>query len=148
VRKPCAVCGKGYEDPFRGWYEVHLLRVCSGECFRRYVYEAEFPSFHPDTDPRIFDFTDKMLRSEYEVKFNKWLHAEQIPHLHEPYKFELRDHSRYVPDFCLLGQVFFEIKGIWTSEGKKKFLAFKEQFTAPIFVLDLKALALITRRKR
>lgn len=68
---------------------------------------------------------------------------------YEPLVFTFKDKSRYVPDFLVSTRVFVEVKGLWTSEAKKKVLAFQEQFSEfPLVVLDNKALTRITKKQR
>jgi hypothetical protein len=52
----------------------------------------------------------------------------------------------YVPDYLLSGRVFIEVKGLWTSEGKRKFLDFRDEFdNFPIYVVDRSFLDMLRR---
>jgi hypothetical protein len=96
---------------------------------------------------------EKVFRSNYEIKFVKALKHLEVKWVYEPFSVELPDKSRYVPDFLIGGRkqysFFCEVKGLWTSEGKKKFLKFVKQYPQyPIFIADLELIRMVDHKER
>lgn len=87
------------------------------------------------------------FRSDYEQRFWQLAVDGGMIVKYEPYAFTLSDKSRYVPDFFLNNRVFVEVKGIWRSEGKVKLLKFIREFEYPTFVVDLKMLSTLSKRR-
>lgn len=154
VKQHCKVCAKQYSTEYRNWYDRYIPWVCSSHCFVRLVREAYVPlDDRLENDPRVkrfFSPVDTHMRSEYERTFRQWAweRREVIEAEYEQYSFTLPDKSRYVPDFLLNRRVFVEVKGLWNSEGKKKFLALNREFDLPIFVVDKAFLAMLRRTSK
>jgi hypothetical protein len=98
---------------------------------------------------QVFKRSDRSFRSQYEAEFSEWLRRNKVPHLFEPYVFTLANKSRYVPDFFIYNSVFVEVKGIWGSEGKKKFISVHEEFYGvPLIVMDLDFIRMLKRTEK
>lgn len=103
----------------------------------------------------IVPYTEtKGERSGFEETFTALCKENGISVMHEPLKFRLSDKSMYVPDFLLFpaaygsGQhgPFIEVKGLWTVEGKRKFLMFTKEYPEfPIFLVDEKMLSILKK---
>lgn len=114
----CATCGDTFDTKYRGWWHVHLPPVCSAQCFKTWVLDQPALSFVGNDFKKL---SDRSCRSEGERRLIKALDKLDLPWQYEPLWYQLKDKSRYVPDFLVAGRVLIEFKGIWNTEAKKKF---------------------------
>lgn len=67
------------------------------------------------------------VRSKWEANFARYLLHTKQEFQYEPDSFLLPDGRTYTPDFKV-GDVYYEIKGWWTSTAKEKYQLFCEQY--------------------
>lgn len=151
MRTACCICNRYYTSKHRGWYEYYVPRVCSAPCFLRLCREG-YPELRIETkrETRIAKFrhSDRSLRSDYERWLWEFIRSSKVPCDYEPFIFTLLDGTRYVPDFYIANRVFVEVKGLWLGDGKKKLLAFREEFPDhPIYIADKQFLDMLRRSK-
>lgn len=73
----------------------------------------------------------QLFRSGWEANVARILRLESIEYQYEPQIFDVNlngVHKKYIPDFYVGNNVFFEVKGRWTNAAKQKVKAFKEQY--------------------
>jgi len=154
MNKSCVVCKTGFIEKYRGWYDQYVPWACSSKCFKAMLANCYYGNegfLDIRHSPAVTEFKHRSpdFRSNYEREFSEWLRKEKIPHKYEPYIITLGDKSRYVPDFWVYESVFVEVKGIWTSEGKKKYQSvIKEFYGLPIVVVDRAFLNMIKRTSK
>lgn len=148
----CGICKEKYSTEYRNWYDRYVPWTCTSRCFHRFLMETVESIVTPaiEDDRRITRFFSPVsthLRSGYEREFRSWLEREKIPFEYEPYSFTLSNKKRYVPDFLVNERYFVEVKGLWNSESKKKFLMMtKEFYDLPIVVVDRGFLNMLKRK--
>jgi hypothetical protein len=148
MNRVCDICGVVYKDTFRGWYDKHVPRTCSSDCFKDYALaQLPVPSYEVESWEK-FKHKQKGWRSDYEKKFFHYLRSVDLPYEYEPYIFR-GDSERggYVPDFFVRKSFFVEVKGLWTGDGKRKYKQFHEMEGIPIIVLDGSALHRLHKRR-
>jgi hypothetical protein len=153
IVQACQICQTKYTTKYRGWYDRYVPWTCSSACFRRFLLETEDDiSGIIDADPRITKFITPErfeMRSGYEREFRRWLIRREVPHQYEPFSFTLESRKRYVPDFLADSRIFVEVKGLWNSESKKKFLSMTREFyDLPIVVVDRDFLDMLKRTEK
>jgi hypothetical protein len=71
-------------------------------------------------------YSDKLgrwFRSSYEATFAEYLESTGIVYGYEDFTIRLFDYKKYTPDFSFIQfGTFVEVKGIWRSGAKKKFV--------------------------
>lgn len=150
----CSICQKKYSTEYRNWYDRYIPWTCSAKCFRRFLlesHESVIPAINDDSKriTRFFSPYGSFLRSGYERTFRSWLKKVKLPFDYEPYSFSLESKKRYVPDFLVADRVFVEVKGLWNSEAKAKFIAMNRQFyDLPIVVVDRGFLDMLKRTEK
>lgn len=142
----CEVCG----DTFKNTYEMGKIsqwqpKVCGGACFAtllltQKVSYSKWNKWLMQNKDKYYPLVeaDASKRSSYERCLARWLVAEEIPYVFEPWVFKPDTGVYYLPDFYIMRvPCFLETKGVWESGAFPTAKAFGEFTPIPYYVLTL-----------
>lgn len=133
----CETCKKLFDKKNEKGMQ-YIPNVCSSKCFifilnNRPVGFAKLPDYNIEE----FMINNKPeFRSNYEVRFAKWLDKALLMWMYEIYLFELLNSKKYLPDFLLpLQHTFIEVKGLWEGGAYPKFQKFIKETNYRTFLI-------------
>ena len=128
----CNICGKINRLPTKKWKLILSDEpyVCSAKC----VYDWITTNREWVPTGGILIVEKRPFRSNFEERFNQWLTINEWSGAYERWIFPVGNGS-YTPDF-FTANGFVETKGLWRLGQKKKFKAFRKQYSnIPILVV-------------
>ncbi len=137
----CSTCKKLQSIRTIDWKLVSKIpfdNVCSRQCFLKWIIVGapvslktrglRMQSHSICTGVSYSNKLDRFFRSNYEVRVAEYLEFCKINFLYESIYFEIGN-KKYIPDFFLPEyNSFIEVKGLWGSSSKTKYINLKKKY--------------------
>ena len=118
-------------------YQYDILKICRAlGLLTKTNNEVLTTAFNSPIKRGFRSDLNQTFRSSWEANFARILNFENIEYKYESYAFDVNLNGtpkKYIPDFFIKDNIFFEVKGQWKHSSKQKVQAFKQQY--PQYVL-------------
>ena len=112
-------------------FQYNILKICRALNLLTEENNKLLLTYNSPIQKGFRNDLNQVFRSSWEANFARILKFENIKYKYEQQIFDVDLNGiikKYIPDFCINNNIFFEIKGQWKRFNKQKVQAFKEQY--------------------